>query len=550
MLLHEIPLCFTAFSGSISFMISDTSTLPDDPGELKKIIVRMAAEKESLRKHYEAENELLREQMRQLFDKLFGRKSEVFHGESPQLPLFDMPEPDGIEKDPEEEHVEISTHLRKKKGRKPLPEELPRVEVVHDIPEEEKVCQCGSHLSRIGEEVCEKLDLIPAIIRVIKHIRPKYSCKSCEGVEDEGATVKIAPVPPQIIPKGIASGGLLAHILCAKFEDALPFYRQEKQFTRLGVDLNRAAMCSWAMKAAKQCAPLFELLKKDLLSGPLINADETTVQVLAEPGRSPTSKSYMWVYRGGAPSSPVLLYEYHPSRSGDVAVAMLRNYSGAVQTDGYKGYNFLDTKDGVSHLGCWAHARRKFIEADRARPKKAKPGSTAIALNFIKNLYKIEKDAKRKGIAKEELVQYRKKHSEPVLEKFKKWLNKKSLVTTPQSLLGKAVSYTLKQWERLEAYTEVGDATPDNNLAENAIRPFVVGRKNWLFAGTPEGAKASSAIYSLIETAKANKLDVYKYLRFLFETLPLAQSEEDYRKLLPTVVTSETIPPLPGYSVV
>jgi len=258
----------------------------------------------------------------------------------------------------------------------------------------------------------------------------------------------------------------------------------------------------------------------------------------------------MWVYRGGVPSSPVLLYEYHPSRSGDVAAEMLANYSGAVQSDGYMGYNFLDAKDGVVHIGCWAHARRKFIEADKARPKKSKSGSTTIALNFIKNLYNIERTAKRKGLEGEGLVAYRQKHAAPMLKKFKKWLDKKSLVTTPQSLLCKAVSYTLKQWQRLEAYIEVGDATPDNNLAENAIRPFVVGRKNWLFSGTPDGAKASAAIYSLIETAKANKLDVYQYLRFLFEKLPLAQSEDDYRKLLPTVVTSETMPPLPGYSAV
>jgi len=461
-----------------------------------------------------------------------------------------LPEPDDIEKEPEEENVEITGHSRKKKGRKPLPKDLPRVEVVHDIAEEEKVCQCGADLSRIGEDVSEKLDLIPAVIRVIKHIRPKYSCKSCEGVEDESGAVKIAPVPPQIIPKGIASAGLLAHIFCAKFEDALPFYRQEKQFTRLGVDLNRAAMCSWAMKVAEQCALLLELLKNDLLSGPLINADETTVQVLAEPGRSPTSKSYMWVYRGGTPSSPVLLYEYHPSRSGDVAAAVLRNYVGAVQTDGYKGYNFLDIKDEIVHLGCWAHARRKFFEADKARPKGAKPGSTTIALKFINNLYRIEKEAKRKGLSKKDLVLYRKKHAEPVLKEFKKWLDKKSFVTTPQSLLGKAVAYNLRQWERLKAYIDIGDATPDNNMAENAIRPFVVGRKNWLFSGTPDGARASASIYSLIETAKANKLDVYRYLRFLFEKLPLAQGEEDYQKLLPTVLSPETMPQLPGYSAV
>ncbi len=527
-------------------MISSTSNLPDDPEELKKIIIELEQKNQKKQKRID----YLHEELRLAYANFFGPKSEVFRGKSPQLFLFDMPEPDDLEKELEKDKVEISGHSRKKKGRKPLPKELPRIEVIHDIPENEKMCQCGSHLSKIGEEVCEKLDLIPAIIRVIKHIRPKYSCKSCEGVEAEGATVKIAPVPPQIIPKGIASAGLLAHILCAKFEDALPFYRQEKQFTRLGVDLNRAAMCSWAMKAAQQCAPLLDLLKKDLLSGPLINADETTVQVLKEPGRSPTSKSYMWVYRGGAPSLPILLYEYHPSRSGDVPVAMLHSYSGAVQTDGYKGYNFLDMQNDVVHLGCWAHARRKFIEADKARPKKGKAGSTTIALNFIKNLYKVENDAKRKGLAGKELVIYRKEKAEPLLKKFNKWLKKKSLNTTPQSLLGKAVSYTLKQWKRLEAYIEVGDATPDNNLAENAIRPFVVGRKNWLFAGTPDGARASAALYSLIETAKANKLDVYKYLRFLFENLPLAQSEEEYLKLLPTAVTAESMPLPPGVSVV
>nr|WP_228855441.1 IS66 family transposase [Desulfomarina profundi] len=456
-------------------MISDSSTLPDDPSELKKIIVALELKNQKKQDALQQQIDILHEELRLVYAKFFGPKSEVFRGKSPQLPLFDMPEPDDIEKE-SEEHVEIPAHSRKKKGRRPLPEELPRIEVVHDIADEEKTCQCGSHLVRIGEEVCEKLDIIPAIIRVIKHIRPKYSCRSCEGIEDDGATVKIAPVPRQIIPKGIASGGLLAHILCAKFEDALPFYRQEKQFTRLGVDLNRATMCSWAMKAARQCSPLLELLKKDLLSGPLINADETTVQVLAEPGRSPTTKSYMWVYRGGVSSSPVLLYEYHPSRSGDVAAAMLKNYSGAVQTDGYKGYNFLDTQDEVVHLGCWAHARRKFVEADRARPKKAKPGSTTIALRFIRNLYKVEKDANRNGLVKKELVEYRKTHAVPILRDFKKWLAKRSLNTTPQSLLGKAISYCLRQWERLEAYIEVGDATPDNNLAENAIRPFVVGR--------------------------------------------------------------------------
>ncbi len=563
-------------------MFSDASTLPDDPVELKKILARMRqdfeVEKESLRHfhekekvslreqyesenerlqnryeslrdHYEEENELLREQIRQLFDKLFGRKSEKLFGGSPQLLLFDMPEPDP-ETEPEEQ-IEVVAHRKSKPGRKPLPQNLPRVEVVHDIAEEEKQCGCGAELSRIGEEVSEKLDLIPAVIRVIRHIRPQYSCKSCEGVEDDGPAVRIAPVPPQIIPKGIASGGLLAHILTAKFEDALPFYRQEKQFARLGVELNRATMCNWAMKAAEACQPLLTLLHQDLLSGPLINIDETTVQVLAEPGRSPTTKSFMWIFRGGDPQKPSIIYQYSPTRSGDVAAALLGEYQGCVQTDGYGGYDFLDTRKGITHLGCWAHVRRKFMDAQKAGGGKVKKsGSADVALSFIRKLYGVEKKAKSVTLTPDQRVELRRQESLPVLENFRIWLEKKSLQVVPKSLLGKAVSYALSQWARLVSYVEHGVVTPDNNLAENCIRPFVVGRKNWLFAGTPDGASASAAIYSLIETAKACGLDVYRYLRFLFENIPFAGSEKEYRKLMPHMLTDEQLALPKNFSVV
>ena len=530
-------------------MISPPSSLPDDPVELKKIIAQLTAENvslcdqhEALRKQYEAENELLHEQIRKLFDQLFGRKSEKLFGGSPQLLLFDMPEGDPEADAETEEKVEIEAHSRKKPGRKPLPENLPRVEIVHDIGEEEKVCGCGATLERLGEEVSEKLDIIPAIIRVIRHIRPKYGCRCCEGVEDDGPTIKIAPVPPQIIPKGIASAGLLAHILTAKFADALPFYRQEKQFARLGVELGRATMCNWAMKAADSCKPLLEMLTREIRSGPLINIDETTVQVLREPGRSPTTKSYMWIFRGCDQQKVALVYRYAPSRAGDIASAFVGDYEGAVQTDGYVGYDFLDKKDSIIHLGCWAHVRRKFMDAAKAGSSKSKKsGSVNVALSYIRKLYGIEKRAKAQRLDVKQLVVVRQTEAKPLLEKFRVWLEKKSLQVVPRSLLGKAVSYTLDQWPRLIGYLEVGDATPDNNLAENAIRPFVVGRKNWLFAGTPGGAEASAAIYSLIETAKANGLDTYKYLRYLFENLPRARSEQDYRKLLPQQLTPEKL---------
>ena len=285
-----------------------------------------------------------------------------------QMTLFDEAEDITEDVPAKEEEIAIAGHTRKKGGRKPLPEDLPRVEVVHDIPEEEKTCACGCKMSRIGEDVSEKLDIIPAKIQVIRHIRYKYACKQCEGVESEEGAVKTAPLPPQLIPQSISTPGLLAHILTAKFADALPFYRQEKQFSRIGVDLPRATMANWTIQAAKKCQPLIDCLLQEIRSGPLIGMDETTVQVLQEPGRSNTSKSYMWVFRGGDPDKPALIYQYHPTRSGDVPKNLVNGYQGYIQTDGYKAYNFLDQKEGVTHIACWAHARRKFHGKRQVNP--------------------------------------------------------------------------------------------------------------------------------------------------------------------------------------
>ncbi|WP_163341003.1 IS66 family transposase [Desulfopila sp. IMCC35008] len=516
-------------------MILDSSTLPDDPDELKRIICE-------LQDSHAAEVHLLQEQVRHLYDKLFGRKSEKsrYGEESPQLPLFDMPEPDP---DAEaEETVEVEQHTRRKRGRKPLPDNLPRVEIVHDIDEQEKICHCGAELSRIGEEVSEKLDIIPAVIQVVRHIRPKYSCKNCENVAEKGPTVKVAPAPLQLIPKAIASGGLMAHILTAKFVDSLPFYRQERQFDRLGADISRATMCRWAMRVAEACIPLKALLRQEILSGPLINADETTVQVLKEPGKPANSTSYMWVFRGGPVRAPSFYFQYHQTRAKGVAIDFLEGYKGVVQTDGYAGYDFLDEKTDVAHLGCWAHARRKFMEAKKARGKNSKKtGGPDVALQFIKDLYRIERRAQKQNLSAYALSDLRQKEAKPILEKMHAWLIKKSMHLVPKSLLGKAVAYALNQWNRLKCYIDFPFATPDNNLAENAIRPFCVGRRNWLFAGTPAGAEASATIYSLVETAKANSLEPYRYLRYLFERVPVAQTVEDYKQLMPGYLTPEML---------
>lgn len=521
-------------------MNTELPTLPDNPEELKKIILRLQRDQQ----RFEQENELLREKISLLYAKMFGKKSEKGGGEvsGMQLPLFDMPEPEP-EAEAEPEVVEVPGHVRQKPGRKRLPAVLPRVEVVHDIADGEKVCACGAALERIGEDVAEKLDIIPAVIQVIRHIRPKYACKQCEGLETAGAVVKIAPPPKQIISKGIASAGLLAHILTAKFCDALPFYRQERQFARLGAEIPRATMCNWAMKTAWACRPLLDLLHQEIRSGPLINIDETTVQVLDEPGRSPTSKSYMWVCRGGDPARPGLLYHYDPSRSAQVAKDLLTDYKGVVQSDGYSGYDFLESHPNIVHSGCWAHARRKFTEANQGQGKQKKAGSVDVAINYIRQLYVLEKlrETGQRMRPAEEFLAIRREKAKPILDDFYKWLSKKSLQVVPKSLFGEAVHYTLNQWQRLLVYLDYPEMTPDNNAAENAIRPFVVGRKNWLFAGTPDGARASAALYSLIETAKVNKLDPYRYLRHLFEKLPVAETNADLLALLPTKIKPEEL---------
>jgi len=520
-------------------MTCEAPKLTNNVSELKQMISSLQGCHEKEVQQYQADIKILTEQVAFFRDKLFGRKSEKLSYDlnPPQLLLFD--EPEDIEPDTEEE-TDVPAHKRKKRGRRPLPKGLPRVDVIHDLTEEELICGCGCQQSCIGEETSEQLDIIPAKIQVIRHIRLKYACKNCEGVESEGGAVVIAPAPKQLIPKSIATPGLVAYILTSKFIDHLPFYRQEGQFKRIGVDLSRATMANWAIKVAELCRILLSLLQTELLSGPLIQIDETTVQVLKEPGRKNTTKSYMWVFRGGLPDKPTIIFQYHPTRSGQVPFDYLRDYEGNIQTDGYIGYKALGQRKGIIHLGCWAHARRKFIEvlnaAKNIKNRKSKTGSADIALSYIRKLYAIEKRSKALNHTPEQIYMERQEKARPILDEFKIWLDKRLLQTPAKGLLGKAIAYTLNEWDKLIRYLDDGRLSPDNNLAENAIRPFVVGRKNWLFSGSPKGAEASAALYSLIETAKANGLEPYFYLRCLFEKLPDAQTTDDYRALLPQYI--------------
>jgi transposase len=475
----------------------------------------------------------LKEQLDAVLFRKFNRSSEEL--DVKQELLFDKEEtlPEETKTETEETTEQIKSYTRKKPGRKPIDPSLPRKEIIHDIADEDKVCACGCALSKIGEETSEKVNIIPPQIWVERHIRPKYACKACEGSGDEDKKVfKIAPVEPAIIDKSIVTPGLLAFIIVNKFVDHLPYYRQEKKFERIGIYISRQDMSNWQRKAFEKLGPLISLLKKEVRSGPLIRMDETPVQVLNEEGRENTTKSYMWLSMGGTPGKECFVYDYRQTRAASYVREYLSEYSGFLQTDGYEGYvSALKDKPKIIHVTCFAHARRYFFDA----VKSGKTGSADEGIKHIQKLYAIENNLRAKKLPDDVFLEERRKEAQPVLEQFKAWLDKKVTQVPPSVLIGKAVNYTLGQWGKLIRYLDCPYLTPDNNLAENAIRPFVLGRKNWLFSGSPEGAVSSCAFYSLIETAKYHKLNPHTYLMKVFEIAPFLdiKNEKDFEKLLP-----------------
>lgn len=497
------------------------NTLPNDPETLKRIIqqqaTRIAALEESLR-------------LQKL--KMFGARSEKSADQGEmfnEAELSVVVEECLIESEAEQTQPDTTTP-KAKRGRKPLPADLPRVRIEHDLPEADKRCACGCLQSEIGEVTSEQLDIVPAQIRVLVHVRKKYTCSVCEG------GVQTAPLAPQPIPKSNASPGLLAHIVTAKYQDALPLYRQETILNRLGIDIPRNTLAKWMIKAGELVQPLLNLLEDSLLAYPVLHCDETSVQVLQEPGKTPTSKSYMWVRVGGPPTQPIRLFHYADNRGGDVARVLLSDYQGYVQTDDYAGYNGACSTNKITQLGCWAHVRRKFIEAQKANSgKNKKPSKADMAISLIGKLYLIEKRIKDSDTTIK--YQVRQQEAAVQLNTIREWLDKTLHTSLPKGLLGKALAYMDKNWDKLTVYINDGRLNIDNNPAENAIRPFVVGRKNWLFSATVSGAKSSANLYSLIETAKANGQQPYAYLRYLFSELPKASSVEDIEKLLPWRVT-------------
>jgi len=456
-------------------MRSAPQPLPDDPQELKHLLLlerTRTAEQEALIDQLKQRYHAMLEQFRLAQQRRFGSSSES----ADQLGLFN--ETEAIVEAEASAVVEKARDdaPRHKPKRKPLPHSLPRETIVHDI--EEKHCDCCGHeLHRMGEERSEQLEFIPAQVKVIEHIRPKYGCRHCERQGTE-VKIRIASVPSSPIPKSIATPSLLAQVITSKYQYALPLYRQEQMFGQLEIDLNRKTLAQWMIRCADLLQPLYQRLKAVQLQQTVIQADETPLKVIHEDKQ----RCYMWLYCTGT-DSPVpeavnappniVLYDYQASRSGNCAKHWLDGYDQYLQVDGYVGYE----QTRAMLVGCFAHARRKFVEARRAQAK-GKSGKADWAINHIGKLYRIEGEIKLRD--PQEKCRQRQARAKPLLDEFKQWLDRSVNQVPPKSALGEAIGYSLGQWDKLVRYIEHGQLQIDNNRVERAVKPFVIGRKNWL----------------------------------------------------------------------
>lgn len=522
--------------------------LPNDINALKQIIVGLVQENQT-------QKEALRGQLEELNlyrRKMFGRSAEPH---PPQGEVFNEAEADvetsvdadtpcdddacepettdpGVDDSIPEDDSTGNTEVRPSKKRQPrLPLNLPRKVITVTLPPEEQVCDCCHQPMHVmGEEVREELELIPAHVQVTRYIREKYGCRCCEQHDTTGS-IKVAPPVPALFPKSYATPSLVAQIIINKFQFALPLYRQEALFAGLDIPLSRQTQSRWLLQVAERLQPLRALMHAALLAQEVIFADETPLNVLSQEN----GQSYMWLYgtgrdmRDAEDTTPhLVLYDYQDSRSGRCAAEFLAGYTGYLQVDGYVGYHSTE----ATLVGCMAHARRKFEEAQRAQPN-AKVGKAVWALSHIQKLYRIEKTCQ--GKSPEEVCRRRQGESKQLMEAFERWLAKTEVL--PKGYLGKAIGYCQKQWPKLMRYLEDGRLGIDNNRAERAVKPFVIGRKNWLFANSEAGAHASALLYSLVESARINGLNQYDYLVALLTALKSPDDDIDWDALLPWQIT-------------
>ena len=429
--------------------------------------------------------------------------------------------------------TQVKAHTRKPRSgsvEEVVPEGTP-VEVVEHRPEDRSCPKCGSEMVEIGKEVRRTLKMEPARFWIQEDVYYTYACKVCEKETGDSVIVN-TPKEPAVLPGSFASPEAIAHLMVQKFVMYSPLYRQEQEWGRQGLKLSRQVMSHWLLRAAEDwLAPIYQELHRELLKRDVLHGDETTLQVLKEPGKSAQSKSYMWLYRtGGDAEHPIVLYDYRPDRKAKNAEEFLEGFSGYLHADGYQGYHKL--RPDIRVVGCWAHARRKFDEAVKSLPKKEQAGCAALeGQAFCTKLFAIE--AEIQDLSLEEKRKQRQGRAKPVLDALFSWAEEKRKVTPPKSALGKALHYLKEQRPYLVRYLEDGRLEISNNRAERSIKPFVMGRKNWLFANTPAGARASAVIYSLMETAKETGLDPYKYLLWALREAPkLFETDREWAKKL------------------
>lgn len=423
-------------------------------------------------------------------------------------------------------HEEASTSKPETRGRKPLPKSLPCEQIELKLPESQLLCSCGGNLEHIGDEISEELHYRSASYIRREYIRHKYACKCC------AENIVRAPAAFRPLSKTLASSGMLADVLVKKYCDHLPLYRQSQILQRQEIDISRSTLSNWVIRSADKLLPLHEVLREELLRSDYICSDETTLNVL----ENDKSKNYMWVHLSGLRTERIVIYDYNESRSSSVASNFLSGFSGYHQSDGYAGYNELHSRDEVTGIGCWAHARRKFVDITSVVKIR---GFAHEALDMINKLYSIEK--RLQGLTSEEIKLRRQERSRPILAELYEKLKYYEDKVPPSGYLAGAIGYCLNQWEKLNVYLEDGRLRIDNNDAERIIKPFVIGRKNWLFSSTEGGAKASSIIYSIAETCKANKVNVFDYFKYILENIHMTENKEQLRGMLPWKLDKELL---------
>ena len=499
---------------------------------LENKIQEQQAQIEELKRKLEHMNEVFANAQRTRFGQSSEQKSYVLGKD--QLSLFNEAEEaqDHKAEEPTSDTVLIAAHERKKKrSQAEMLNQLPEEEVLLEIPGEQLVCgKCGGKMKPIGKKFLRhEMQIIPKQIKLLAYYAVTYACDSCE--KDTGfAHITSVKPPVPLMKHSLASASTVAYIMTQKYVDGLPLARQEKIWAREGISLSRATMANWVIQCSQSwLKPLYKHMKQELLTHSVIHADETVVQVLKEEGKPATSESRMWLYASAALlRHQVRIFEYQPDRSGKRPESFLRGFAGYLVTDGYAGYNQVQN---VTHCGCWAHARRKWREA---MPEGAtvKTSKAAVGFQYCNKLFAEErKCAPNHPKYRQE---YRQNRELPLLEEYYAWLN--TVHPEKGSKLEEAVRYSLNQKQCLMAYLDHGEVPISNNLAENAIRPFTLGRKNWLFCDTPKGAEASAIVYSLVESAKANGVEPFAYLQHVLVQLPYlgkTHSHEELETLMP-----------------